>query len=147
MPGNTRRPTGVAARKLAREKMATVLEAQRKRDEQNVTDLETFYTQAKKIDAAAAKRDAVITAAHATYTDAVRNALDTQGTALRAIRARGTSQSDLRDMTGLPAGELRKLLKRPASKIDTDSGGCRISATNTAAAHRHNSPGARSARD
>jgi hypothetical protein len=44
----------VGARKLAREKMASAMEARRKHEELNTRDLETFYVLATKIDAAAA---------------------------------------------------------------------------------------------
>ena len=99
---------------MARERMSAAMEARRKREEANTKDLEKFYFHGGKVDAAAAKRDAAIAAAHETYRKAESAALDAQGAALRSIRDRNTPQGELTEMTGLSAGELQKLLKRSA---------------------------------
>ncbi|SUH71940.1 hypothetical protein [Nocardia africana] len=84
----------VGARKLARERMAAALEARRRREEQNTKDLEEFYVLGSKIDAAAAKRDAAIAAAHKAYTEAEASAwmnkarpCGASGTAIRRKRS------------------------------------------------------------
>ncbi|MGW4355532.1 hypothetical protein ACWELJ_25935 [Nocardia sp. NPDC004582] len=104
----------VGARKLAREKMAAALESRRKREAANTADLESFYVASSRIDTATDKLDAAIEAAERAFAETEAAALDEQGEALRKIRERGTPQSELLEMTGLTAGELQKLLKRPA---------------------------------
>ena len=104
----------VAARRLAREKMTAALEARRKREEDNTKDLERFYVLDSRIEAAAAKLNAVIAAARAAHTETVAALHDEQGAALRSIRERSTPQAELLEMTGLTSGELQKLLKRAA---------------------------------
>ena len=127
----------VGARKLARERMAAAMEARRKREEENTKDLEAFYVQAGRVDAAAAKRDAAIEAAHATYSKSEAAALDAQGASLRSIRDRNTPQAELTEMTGLSAGELQKLLKRPAPKTHQPAAAAATAtATATATAKR-----------
>ncbi|NKY88908.1 hypothetical protein [Nocardia veterana] len=123
----------VGARKLARERMAAALEARRRREEQNTKDLEEFYVLGSKIDAAAAKRDAAIAAAHKAYTEAEASALDEQGAALRRIRDRNTPQAELLEMTGLGTGELQRLLRRSAPSPATTSSSSTTSTTPAAA--------------
>ncbi|MCC3318452.1 hypothetical protein [Nocardia africana] len=130
----------VGARKLARERMAAALEARRRREEQNTKDLEEFYVLGSKIDAAAAKRDAAIAAAHKAYTEAEASALDEQGAALRRIRDRNTPQAELLEMTGLGTGELQRLLRRAAPSPATTSSSSAARTTPAAAADESTVP-------
>ncbi|MFI7524565.1 hypothetical protein [Nocardia salmonicida] len=105
-------PAGaVAARKLARERMAAAQDERRKLEELNTEDLATFFVQSGKVDDAARKRDAAIAAAHTAFSAAESTAHGEQAAALGRIRDRGTAQTELAGLTGLTAGEVQRLLK------------------------------------
>ncbi|MGW6728743.1 hypothetical protein ACWF9G_22825 [Nocardia sp. NPDC055029] len=105
----------VAARKLARERIAATQEERRKRDEQNTQDLAAFFVSASKVDDAAAKRDAAIAAANAGFASAESTAIGEQAAALARIKDRGATQSEIADLTGLSVDRVGRLLKAAAA--------------------------------
>ncbi|WP_280489870.1 hypothetical protein [Nocardia carnea] len=111
----TKPAAGVTARKLARERMAKAQEARRQREQANTDDLAEFFKSGERIEAAEAKRDAAIAAAHAAFAAAEAGELDGQASALQRIKERGTSRGELVELTGLSAAQVGKLLKRPAA--------------------------------
>lgn len=136
------KPAGVTARKLARERMATAQQARREREEANTTDLEQIFRADERIDTAATKRDTAIAAAHTTYAAVETDELDTQAAALRRIRYRGTTRSELVELTGLTSGQIGKLLKRQPDSASASSGATVTpkraeSGTNTSASTTH----------
>ncbi|MEV6071983.1 hypothetical protein AB0L82_36045 [Nocardia sp. NPDC052001] len=101
----------VSAAKLARERMAAVAAAHREQEQANLADVAAFLKAAGAVDKAAVRRDTAIATATQTYEQAVATAEGEQAAALRRIRERGASESELVALTGLEAGQLRALLR------------------------------------
>lgn len=117
-PGTGSTAGRTRARTRARERMADKLAEQRRR-ERDVQDLlEGFLKTEDTLSKAADKRDAAIASADAELA-ATENAVQAErATAVAAMRTLGQSVSDIADLTGLPASQVRSLIQhaRAATK-------------------------------
>lgn len=105
----------VAARKLARDRMAAANIELRRKQAADTEDLAAFFTFDVALGKAGEKRDATIEAAEATYAQAQTRVRDGQGDTLRRMRERGSTEEELATLTGLELREVRALLKPPAA--------------------------------
>lgn len=107
----TSRTTQVRARERAREQLAERRAAQRAREEANEADLVTFFAAAEQVDTAAMVRDRAVAAATRTYEDTVAAATGAQQSTIRTLRTRGEAVTDIAELTGWSAADVRKAIK------------------------------------
>lgn len=110
------------ARTRARERMADKLAEQRRREREVQDLLEGFLRTEDTISKAATKREAAIARADAELAAAEDSVKTERAAAVAAMRALGQSVSDIADLTGLPASQVRSLIQhaRAADKGSSD---------------------------
>jgi|GEM_PF-6429114 len=108
-----------SARKRARDRAAAALTAERERAtaiEQTLTALFISRDKTEPVIARAIqRRDDAITMAHTDYDRDTARSHAAHGKLLHRLRDLGLSMSELVDKTGFTLGEVRKLLRAPAS--------------------------------
>ncbi len=109
--GSTARGGQTRARERARAQLADKQAATRAREKANEDDLAAFFTHTETVEDAARIRHEIIAAAHTAYDDTVTGARAEQAGRLHAMRARGETVSELAELTGWSAAEVRAALK------------------------------------
>lgn len=110
----------MSAAREARERMAEMAKAARKREADTTADLTAYLQAAAGLAKAAGKRDAAIAAADQTYRKAEAAAREQQAGALRRIRDRGATDTEIATLTGLEIGKVRALLKAGTGGAGTE---------------------------
>lgn len=106
----------MSAAKLARQRMAATEKQRHELKDLDTEDLATFLRAGDTLTRAEHKRDAAIAAAHKGYSTSADTVRSEQAGALQRIHKRGvTTDAELEALTGLSAGDLRKLLRAPAA--------------------------------
>ncbi|GAB2554767.1 hypothetical protein [Nocardia heshunensis] len=115
------KPAGpaVVARKQARAAMAAVTAAAREREHADAEDLAAVLKAGAQIQRAAAKRDKDIAAAQQAYATTAGAVEAEEAAALARIKARGTDEPTLVELTGFELGEVRRLLRLAAPAAAT----------------------------
>ncbi len=109
-----------SARTRARARMADKLAEQRRREQEVQDRLESFLRAQDTIDSARAKRDAAIAKADRALAAAQESVDDERAEHVAAMRAAGQSVTDIADLTGITAKEVRALARR-ASRTGADT--------------------------
>lgn len=102
----------LTARQRARMAQAAQLEAQRKRAEENLKDLEKYFTTAEKLDAVEKKYAADLKKLNDTYESDKRGHEDAIGAALAGLRGRGETTAAIAQQTGLSTTQVSAAIKK-----------------------------------
>ncbi len=106
----------MTARQRARMAQAAQLEAQRKRDEENLKDLEKYFVAAEKLETVEQKYAADLKKLTATYESDKRAHEDAIRAALSGLRGRGETTAQVAEQTGLSTTQVSAAIK----KVETE---------------------------
>lgn len=116
--------------------MAAKLAEQRKREKQIERDLAQFLKAEDTIERARTRRDKAVARAEAQLEESISSVRAKRAAMLAQMNDRGQSASDLADLTGLSASEVRELLREHKANQDAEA------ETNAASAAPESAPSA-----
>lgn len=119
----------MTARQRARMAQAAQLEAQRKREDENLKDLEKYFVAAEKLEAVEQKYTADLEKLTATYESDKRAHEDAIRAALSGLRGRGETTAQVAEQTGLSTTQVSAAIKKVETEEVDDAAATKGAAT------------------